>query len=93
MRSSLAEVSGVSEVETDCSNKVCSFQADLDQVDLSQKLDELAADNDKMEGWSLVSMSALGAAAAEAAEEPVEQNADVEALEGETSDSEESSDA
>ena len=85
MRSSLAEVSGVSEVETDCANKICSFQADLDQVDMGQTLDELAADNDKMEGWSLVSMSAV-TAAAEQTDAPAE---DAETSEVETTDTEE----
>jgi hypothetical protein len=56
VRSSLAKLDHVSNVETDCANRLCSFQADLDKVDVGVRLHELTFDNDKLKGWSLASM-------------------------------------
>jgi hypothetical protein len=56
VRSSLAEVSHVYDVETDSDNLLCSFQADLDKVDVGVRLHELSYENDKLENWSLASM-------------------------------------
>lgn len=56
MRSSLADVATVLNVDTDCSNRTCSFQVDLDQVDIGSRLHELSADNDKLKEWSLAKM-------------------------------------
>ena len=59
MRSSLSDLANVYNIETDCGDRICSFEADLDKVDIGVRLHELSFDNDKLKGWSLASMEAV----------------------------------
>ena len=59
MRSSLAEVDHLTNVDADCGQRIVSFEVDLDKVDVGVRLHELSYDNEKLKGWSLAKMEAV----------------------------------
>jgi copper chaperone CopZ len=54
VRTDLAKLDGVSDVETDVSGKSCTFKLGDQELDLEAKLQELAADNESLKGFKVV---------------------------------------
>ena len=54
MRSDLAKVKGVSDIQTDIKKRICKFQLANKDLDLQAKLDELAQSNDHIKGFEIV---------------------------------------
>lgn len=55
MRSDLANVEGVSDVQTDIKKRSCQFKLANKDLDLKAKLEELARSNDHIQGFEIVS--------------------------------------
>ena len=53
MRSAL-KLDGITDVETDIGERVCSFKVDHGAIDLTAKLNDLSKTNDHIAGWSLL---------------------------------------
>ena len=53
MRSALTKVEGVSDIETDVNDRICSFKLADANVDIEAKLNELADTNEHIKGWSM----------------------------------------
>ena len=54
VRTDLAKLDGVSDVETDVSGKSCKFKLGDKDLDLEAKLEELSADNESLKGFKVV---------------------------------------
>ena len=54
MRSDLANVEGVSNVQTDLKKRTCQFQLANKDLDLKAKLDELAQGNEHLKGFEII---------------------------------------
>ena len=58
MRSALAEIDSVKDIDANTSTRICSFTVDLDKVpDLASKLEEIGKTNTHVAGWSVASDS------------------------------------
>lgn len=55
VRSDLANVEGVSDVETDLKKQSCQFKLANKDLDLKAKLEELAQSNESIKGFEIVS--------------------------------------
>ena len=53
MRSDLAKIPEVKEVQTDLPSQTCQVVLKDKEFDLKSKLDELAKENDHLAGWSI----------------------------------------
>ena len=54
MRSALANIDTIENVDTDSASRLCKFSVDLDQVpDLASKLEEIGTSNEHVAGWSV----------------------------------------
>ena len=54
VRAELAQIEGVSDVETDVKANTCKFKLADKELDLQAKLDELAAGNESLKGFKVV---------------------------------------
>lgn len=54
MRSDLANVEGVSDIQTDLKTQICKFKLANKNLDLKAKLDELAQSNEHIKGFEIV---------------------------------------
>lgn len=54
VRTELAQIEGVSDVETDVKANTCKFKLADKELDLQTKLDELAAGNESLKGFKVV---------------------------------------
>lgn len=54
MRSDLANVEGVSDIQTDIKKQSCRFKLSNKDLDLKAKLEELAQTNEHLKGFEIV---------------------------------------
>ena len=54
MRSDLAAIPGVSNIQTSTEDRTASFEFSEDSIDIEAKLAELGETNEHMAGWSMM---------------------------------------
>ena len=54
MRSDLANVEGISDIQTDIKKRSCQFKLANKDLDLKAKLDELAQSNEHIKGFEII---------------------------------------
>jgi hypothetical protein len=53
VRRDLVKIEGISDIATDVKSRTCTFRLNNDDIDLKSKLDEFAASNEHIAGWSM----------------------------------------